>query len=176
MIHLEEGEQILYIARKHWFIFCTETAFLLLFAALPLGALFIPTDAFAEILGVLRLSMGVPALFFFLWGLWLLALWMVFALLWTNYYLDVWILTDHRIIDVEQLGLFNRHISSFRFNQIQDATVKVSGLIATIVGFGTVEIRTASNESFKFKGVARPNFLKERIMSEHHRVHTEKAM
>lgn len=171
MIRLEEGEEILYIARKHWFIFCTETAFLLLFAALPFGALFIPADTIGEVLAALQLSSGTSAFFLFLWGLWLLVLWMIFALLWTNYYLDVWVLTDHRIIDVEQIGLFNRRISSFRFNQIQDATVKVSGLVATIIGFGTVEIRTASNETFKFKGVVNPNFVKERIMSEHHRVH-----
>jgi len=176
MIHLEEEEQILYVARKHWFIFCTETVFPLLLAALPLGTLFIPADTLGEMLAVLLpRAINVSALFLFLWSLWLLALWMLFALLWTNYYLDVWIITDHRIIDVEQLGLFNRHLSSFRFNQIQDVTVKVSGLLATLIGFGTVEIHTAGNDSFKFAGVANPNFLKERIMSEHHRVHAPAA-
>ena len=97
--------------------------------------------------------------------------WSFFALLWTDYYLDVWVVTNHRVIDVEQLGLFNRTISSFRFDQIQDATVKVPGLLATLIKYGTVELRTASDETFAFKGVAYPTMLKERIMSEHHRVH-----
>ncbi len=176
MIHLEEGEQILYVARKHWFIFCAETAFLFLFAALPLGALFVPVDTLREIPAILLpRSISISALFLFLWCLWLLALWMLFALRWTNYYLDVWIITNHRIIDIEQVGLFNRLISSFRFGQIQDATVKVSGLLATLIGFGTVEIHTASNDSFKFEGVSSPTELKERIMSEHHRVHAPPA-
>ena len=172
MIKLEEGEEILYVARKHWFLFLGETAFLLLFALLPSGLLFIPATAFQQITSVLHVSNFGAPIFIFFWSLWLMLLWMLFALLWTNYYLDVWVITNHRIIDIEQVGLFNRHISSFRFNQIQDVTVKVSGLIATLVGFGTVEIHTASNDSFKFKGVAAPNQLKERIMSEHHRVHT----
>lgn len=131
-----------------------------------------PDSVVEQISSATRLSLASAPLFFFFWSLWLLFLWAFFALLWTDYYLDIWVITNHRVIDVEQLGLFRRNISSFRFNQIQDATVKVSGLIATLIGFGTVELRTASNESFKFKGVARPNYLKERIMSEHHRVHT----
>ncbi len=173
MIKLEDGEEILYIARRHWFLFFSETVFMLFFAILPLLFVFIPVSAFNEVLSVLHVTNYGTPLFAFFWSLWLMLLWVLFALLWTNYYLDIWILTNHRIIDIEQLGLFNRHVSSFRYNQIQDATVKISGLIETLIGFGTVEIHTASNESFKFKGVARPNEVKERIMSEHHRVHTE---
>ncbi|KKW10453.1 MAG: hypothetical protein UY50_C0034G0010 [Parcubacteria group bacterium GW2011_GWA2_49_9] len=173
MVKLEDGEEILYIARRHWFLFFSETFFLLLFAVLPLILVFIPASAFNEVFSALHVTNYGAPLFTFFWSLWLMLLWMLFALLWTNYYLDIWILTNHRIIDIEQLGLFNRHVSSFRYNQIQDATVKVSGLVETVIGFGTVEIHTASNESFKFKGVAKPNEVKERIMSEHHRVHTD---
>lgn len=36
MVKLEEGEEILYVARKHWFLFLGETVFLLFFAVLPL--------------------------------------------------------------------------------------------------------------------------------------------
>ncbi|MDO8594035.1 MAG: PH domain-containing protein [bacterium] len=172
MLKLEEGEEILYVARKHWFLFLGETAFILLFAVLPLALVFVPAEVFNGFFAFLHVAnYGVP-LFTFFWSLWLMILWMLFALLWTNYYLDVWILTNHRILDIEQLGLFNRHVSTFRYDQIQDATVKVSGLLATLIGFGTVELRTASDESFKFKGVADPALLKDRIMSEHHRVHT----
>lgn len=173
MLTLEDGEKIVYVARKHWFLFFGETIFLLCIAVLPLALLLVPVSAFNKAFIALHVvNYGVP-LFTFFWSLWLLFLWLMFALLWTNYYLDVWILTNHRIVDIEQLGLFNRHVSSFRYDQIQDATVKVSGLLATIIGFGTVEIHTASNDSFKFKGVASPTELKERIMSEHHRVHTD---
>jgi len=172
MIALEQGEDILYVARRHWFLFASETVFLALFAILPAVLFLIPHSFSDEVFALFGIVEHLLPLLMFFWSLWLLVLWTVFALLWTNYYLDVWILTNHRIIDVDQLGLFNRYVSSFRFNQIQDVTVKVSGLLATLIGFGTVEIHTASNESFKFKGVASPTELKERIMSEHHRVHT----
>ena len=172
MIKLEEGEEIIYTARKHWFLFVSETVSLLFAAIFPLAFFIIPTAILEPIFSALAMQDYGPSLFFFFWSLWLMFLWIIFVLLWTNYYLDVWLITNYRIIDIEQLGLFSRNLSSFRFDQIQDATVKVSGLLATLIGFGTVEIHTASNDSFKFKGVAAPNQLKERIMSEHHRVHT----
>ncbi|MSU55875.1 MAG: PH domain-containing protein [Candidatus Taylorbacteria bacterium] len=173
MLTLEDGEKILYIARKHWFLFFGQTIFLFFFAVVPLALLLIPVSAFNEAFSALHVvNYGVP-LFTFFWSLWLLLLWLMLALLWTNYYLDIWVLTNHRVVDIEQIGLFNRKVSFFRFDQIQDTTVKVSGLVETLIGFGTVEIHTASNESFVFKGVAHPNVLKDMIMSEHHRVHTE---
>lgn len=171
MIKLEEGEQILYVARKHWFIFASETIFLLVFALLPAALLFIPATLFDQALAAIGIGEHhIPVITFF-WSLWLMLLWVLFALFWTNYYLDVWILTNHRVLDIDQIGLFHRKISAIRYDHIQDATVHIPGLLATMLNFGTVEIRTASNETFKFKGVAHPSFLKERIMSEHHRVH-----
>lgn len=172
MLTLEANEKILYVARKHWFLFATETFFLSLFALLPVLVFFIPEALFDEMLGVVDIREHIIYLVTFFWSLWLMLLWTLFALFWTNFYLDVWIVTNFRIIDVDQVGLFNRTVSAFRFDHIQDASVKVSGLLATIIDFGTVEIRTASEESFKFKGVAHPNQLKEKILSEHHRVHT----
>jgi len=172
VIKLEEGEEIIYVARKHWLLFFGETVFLFLFAVLPLGLVFVPAEIWEQIPVVARvIHISSPLLAIF-WSLWTLFLWMIFALLWTDYYLDVWILTNHRVFDIEQIGLFNRKVSAFRYNQIQDVTIKVPGLFATIIGFGTVELRTASDEVFRFKGVANPIPLKERIMSEHHRVHT----
>ncbi|OHA20573.1 MAG: hypothetical protein A2849_03120 [Candidatus Taylorbacteria bacterium RIFCSPHIGHO2_01_FULL_51_15] len=172
MIKLEEGESIEYVARRHWLLFLGEVAFLALLALAPLCLFLIPPSVISVLSEVFAPAEISLRLFFFLWSLWMLFLWMALTLFWTNYYLDVWILTNHRIVDVEQIGLFNRKVSSFRFDQIQDATVKVSGLLATLIDFGTVEIRTASNESFGFQGVARPNYLKNRILSEQHRVHT----
>lgn len=174
MLKLESGEEILFVARKHWFIFAVETFFLIVFAGLPTLVFFIPAPLFDQVLGAVNIKGHIVSLVMFFWSLWLMFLWMIFSLFWTNFYLDVWLVTNYRVIDVEQIGLFNRHVSAFRFDHIQDASVKISGLLATIIDFGTVEIRTASNESFRFKGVAHPNVLKECILSEHHRVHEGK--
>ncbi|MEY2703032.1 MAG: hypothetical protein RLY43_1670, partial [Bacteroidota bacterium] len=79
------------------------------------------------------------------YSLWLLVLWVIFFIEWTDYYLDFWIITNRRIIDVEQNGFFHREITSFRFEQIQDITVETRGLIETFFKFGTLQIQTAGH-------------------------------
>ncbi len=175
---LEDNEQILYTARKQWFIFAGESVVLALLAVLPSILLFAPYLIPRELLLTITEALHFQGDFFlivlFLWSLLLLILWIIFTLLWTDYYLDVWFVTNFRIIAIEQIGLFNRKISTFRLDMIQDATVKVPGILATVIGFGTVEVSTASNGSFRMKGVANPNTLKEKIMEEHHRIQVEK--
>lgn len=172
----ETGENIIYTARKHWFILAGEVAFLVLIAAVPGLFLFAPYLIPAELVSFFKefvhFAGNFAVLTLFLWSLELLLLWVVFMVFWTDYYLDVWLITNHRVIDIEQKGLFSRRVSAFRFNQIQDVTAEVPGVLATLIGFGTVKIRTASEETFDFRGVAHPNLVKEKIMSEHHRVHT----
>ncbi len=173
---LEADEKILYTARKHWFILAGEIAFLVLLAAAPGFLLFAPYLIPAELVSFFRefvhFEGSFSLLILFLWSLLLLLLWTIFMVFWTDYYLDVWLITNHRVIDIEQAGLFSRRVSTFRFNQIQDVTAEVPGILATLINFGTVKIRTASNETFDFRGVARPNLVKDTIISEHHRVHS----
>ncbi|MDO8620064.1 MAG: PH domain-containing protein [bacterium] len=175
---LENNEQILYTARKHWFILAGESVVLVVLAIIPSIFLFAPYLIPRELLQVISETVHLQGNFFlivlFLWSLLLIILWIIFTLLWTDYYLDVWFVTNFRIIAIEQIGLFNRKISTFRLDMIQDATVKVPGVLSTLIGFGTVEVSTASNGSFRMKGVANPNTLKEKIMEEHHRIQGEK--
>lgn len=175
---LEEKEQVLYTARKHWFILAGEGIVIAFLALLPSVALFAPYLVPTEILRFLTESVHLSGNFLFsvlfLWSLELLILWMVFALLWTDYYFDVWFVTNFRVIAIDQRGMFSRSISMFRLDMIQDATMDVPGVLATLIDFGTVRVQTASDESFKFRGVARPNALKEKIMEEHHRIQGEK--
>ena len=174
MSFLEQGEKILYTARKHWFILASETVFIAFLALLPALFLFaphlLPRELLRTITELIHFEGSLTLSVLFLWTLELIVLCIVFFIFWTDHFLDVWLITNMRIIAIEQRGMFNRNISTFRLDVIQDATVKVPGLIATLLRFGTVEISTASNESFKFRGAAHPNEVKERIMSEHHRV------
>jgi hypothetical protein len=59
-------------------------------------------------------------LFAFFFILWVLTLWIFFFLDWTKYYLDVWYVTQKRIIIIDQKALFDREISNVRFDKIQD--------------------------------------------------------
>jgi uncharacterized membrane protein YdbT with pleckstrin-like domain len=86
--------------------------------------------------------------------------------LWTDYYLDVWIVTNRRVIDVEQRGLFSREIATMQLSKIQDITTEVKGFLPTLIGFGDVHVQTAGLErEFVIRGVPHPHKTREMIES-----------
>jgi uncharacterized membrane protein YdbT with pleckstrin-like domain len=81
---------------------------------------------------------------------WLLMTTLAAATSWTSYYLDLWILTDRRIIVIDQLGYFNRKVSNFRLERLQDINVSIAGLIPTLLNYGTIRAQTASASENNF--------------------------
>ncbi len=78
-----------------------------------------------------------------------------------DFYLDLWIVTNDRIVDIEQFGLFSRTISELDLFRIQDVTTDTQGLFATVFKYGDVVIKTAStNTSIVFKKVRDPNKIR----------------
>jgi uncharacterized membrane protein YdbT with pleckstrin-like domain len=87
----------------------------------------------------------------------------------TNYWLDVWTLTNQRFIAVDQRGLFNRTTASFRLERLQDITVSIHGIIATFLDFGSLEIQTAGEENkFEARGLPNPEALKSALLDAAH--------
>jgi hypothetical protein len=79
----------------------------------------------------------------------------------TDYWLDVWIVTDERIINTEQHGLFNRVVSEVYLSQIQDVTSETKGYLGTFLTYGDVYVQTAAErERFQFKGIDNPDDVK----------------
>ncbi len=79
------------------------------------------------------------------------------AFIWIDYWLDVWIVTNQRIINIEQNGLFARNISELHFQTVQDITSKVHGLIPTFLNYGDVEVQTAAVQGrFLFRNIPDP--------------------
>ncbi|MEX0930336.1 MAG: PH domain-containing protein [Candidatus Paceibacterota bacterium] len=159
---LQQGEQVLFEVRKHWFIYVSKVW------VLPLLALVFP----AVVIGVEVSGVDLPfvvevhhvALGLFLYFVWLLLLWVIAFILWTDYYLDEWIVTLHRIIDVEQLGLFRRDVASLHFDRIQDVKVVVSGFIATLLDYGDLHIQSAGSErEVVLTGAKRPFAVKKEL-------------
>ncbi|PIQ91439.1 MAG: hypothetical protein COV70_03640 [Parcubacteria group bacterium CG11_big_fil_rev_8_21_14_0_20_39_22] len=163
MINFEKDEKVIYTARKHWFVFVLETSFILIFALFPILFYHLSGLYFKE-------SLVSLSVLYYGYSLWIILLWLVFVYIWTDFFLDVWFVTDKRIIDVDQKGLFHRETSSFRLDLIQDVTIEVPGILATLIGYGHIHVQTAgSKREFLMKGVSNPKKLKEKIMEEHNR-------
>lgn len=113
-------------------------------------------------------------------SLYYLFVWVFFFHAWIDYYLDVWVVTDIRIVDVEQKGLFSRSISELKLFRVQDVTAEVKGILPTVFHYGNVVIQTAGNEQFFiFKQIPHPYETQQKISElathDRHTHHSENA-
>lgn len=163
MIEIEANERILKVIHRHWFILLGQLVFLVVAIALPMILLFaanlLPIEEMLEFTGS-----ATAAGAFFLFS-WLLFVWMMGWKIWVTYYLDTIIITDKRVFDIDQKGLFSRQSGSFRIDRIQNITVNQKGVIQTLLDFGTIRFETAggNDEDFVAEYISNPYEVKKLI-------------
>ena len=157
---LEDGDEILFVYHRNWFYLLQQYFLMFLMLAIFLGAVF-----YLPLFFPAMLEDNYKATALFLENVVMLAMWLFGFLIWVDYYFDVWIITSQRIVNIEQRGLFTRHVSELRYNKIEDITTEVSGLLPTILNYGDVKIQTAAEEEeFRFRTVTDPYHIKNIIM------------
>jgi membrane protein implicated in regulation of membrane protease activity len=159
-LELREGEYFASVMRKHWFVLVAHIIpFLLALIAPFLLLSIIPASSVTD---------ATIAIIVFFGALWVLIGLMVVFTIWTNYYLDLWIVTNQRLIDIEQRTLFNREIKTLRMETVQDVQVDVEGIIQTFLSFGTLRVQTAGTggTDAKIVGIPHPNSEKDIIMEQ----------
>lgn len=155
---IKEDEKIELVLRRHWFVFLAPLAKPVLFILIP----------FAIILWLFGISFFMSLLESFFWAIiitgWFF-FWLLFALYeWFVWYFDIFILTDKRIIDVEQKSLFSKNVSEITYDKIQDTSYQVSGIAQTFLKFGTVNVQTAGSDvAITINDVADPAIIQEKI-------------
>lgn len=155
-IQLEEGEAVLGTVRKHWFVITIELLGLVFIALFPLFIL-AATTMLPEIPRLhLALSGQAPLITYGL-STWLLLCTIMGFTTWTHYYLDLWVITDRRIIVIDQRAFFNRKVSSFRLERLQDIKVTISGVIPTLLNYGTIRAQTAGANESNFASAGMPD-------------------
>lgn len=167
MIKLSEGEETKAVIRKHWLILLRDSTGLIIVYLVPLicywyffGGNRIQTN-FTDLNEIITPNIAV---IIFSISLWTLIVWAKFFGVWTDHYLDAWFITSKRIIDVEQKGLFSRGISTTRIERIQDVTVEVRGVFATLFNIGDIHVQTAGEaREFVIRGVGKPKEVKKII-------------
>ncbi len=163
MIQFFEGEKIILERRRHWYVLFIEGLIIFVLAISPFF-IFLIGGVFPQLGQLLfgQMKMVMAVLFFLcLWWQWL---WIIFFIFWTNYYLDVIIVTDKRIIDIEQRGLFNRDQVIIHLKNIQDIKVEVFGILATLLKFGSLHIHTAgATKELLIEKIPKPHEIKNTI-------------
>ncbi len=103
---------------------------------------------------------------------------LVFIISWLDYYYDILIITDERMVHISQNGLFNRHISELNLLRVQNVSTKIKGLLPTFFDYGNLTVETAgytglSDEQathvsdFSMENVPHPNHLSKIILNLH---------
>lgn len=152
LLELQPNEQILATFRKHHIILFQKLAPVL---AIAFVALFIIATPLAS-----KISTGGGVIFF---GSIILLFALAYAfVVWTKFYFDVWIVTTIRLVDIDQIALFNRKTSTLELENIEDITVKVEGLLQSMVSYGTLSVQTAGHiQEFIISDISDPEAAKQ---------------
>ncbi|MBI1812443.1 hypothetical protein HY285_04765 [Candidatus Peregrinibacteria bacterium] len=129
--HLEEDEKAVLIVHKHW--------------VFGLRVLFWPAVSFIAAWLLLwreptRIVLIIIAVWSFLSIVW-------FARNFFDYFLDVWIITDHGIIDLAWFGWFHRQSTRILYSDVQGVAYERKGIPAALCGYGTLTVEKISTGS-----------------------------
>lgn len=148
---LKDDEQLIIMVRKYFFVFSTQ---------LTVGIVFIIASFF----------LLYPL---FNWGLWgiliffvllCIGIYIIFRVIYV-YSFNIFIITDQRIIDVDQRGFFDRIVSETTYQKIQDVSFRLKGMMQTILHYGSVVIQTAGNQAnIELHGVKNPEKIQQIIV------------
>lgn len=163
----EPDETVIIALRRHAMAVVKKIAIFIVAAIIPL-ALYLTVRAFTGWFndqgGLLYLLFVLAASLLYLY----LLLFVYHA--WVDYYLDIWLVTNERLISIEQKGLFHRVVAELRLDRIQDVTSEVRGFLPTLFKYGTIRVQTASEtDTFQFSEVPHPEIAARQILELHER-------
>jgi hypothetical protein len=155
------GETVQLFLRRHWTTPLEIIVIAFFLYALPIFGIIYFYEPWSEL--TTKPFLG-PIIVLFACS-YLLLTWLFTFLQLTDYYLDVWIVTNERIINIEQKGLFTRVASELHLSAVEDTTSEVKGMLHTFLDYGQVHIQTAGERTrFIFKNIPHPEQVKETIV------------
>jgi membrane protein YdbS with pleckstrin-like domain len=81
------------------------------------------------------------------------------------FYLDMLVITNDRLLDIEQKNLFARTIAEADLYQIQDVSSEIIGFFPTLFNYGNLTIQTAGAVlKFEVSNVHGPDALRQEIL------------
>ena len=153
-----ENEDIKIVLRRHW-----ACVMGLVFIVIAMGAL--PIIIYFILETFIYLSDGFFNIFVLGIGAYYMFIITLFFIGWLDYYLDVAIITNERIVDIDQNSLFNRCVSELNLSKIQDVTAEVKGVLPTMMNFGNVTVQTAGTQvDFVLDSIPHPYRIAKKIL------------
>jgi uncharacterized integral membrane protein len=137
-----EDEEMLFIFRKHPVVM--RKGLIISSLALLVGPLFVLAQTYIYANNPEK----IPTVDFFFMSLGASAVLsiLVFMPSWISWYFSVFIVTNQRLIQITQKGLFKRSVVDIGIDKIQTISYQINGLQETLLGFGTIVIQTFVGE------------------------------
>lgn len=173
--HREKNEKIIFFLHRHQYVLFRIVIVYLIMAAVPIAAYFFINKEFPDSLNNEVISVMLSLFIFTYYLYW----WLLFYHSFLDYFLDVWIVTNRRVINIEQKGLFNRVIAEHKLFRIQDVMSEQKGVLPTFLNYGEVHVQTAGSEKIViFEQVPRPHHVAREIIKliENHKKIMAKVM
>ena len=172
---LHAGEQVVLKVRRHPLILVGQLIPIALLDYLPyllpgIGTYLMATNPASMIDFAALLSFDNPWMTFVV-GIYWLFLWMITFGAFTDYYLDQWVVTNERIIEIDQKSFWHRTVSSLFLNRVQNVETDVDGFFNTLFGFGRVSVESAGAEinRIRMSSLGNPEHVRDVILREHAR-------
>ncbi|MFA6588368.1 MAG: PH domain-containing protein [Patescibacteria group bacterium] len=156
-------ERVILMLHRHGFVAFQFVLVYLFFAILPIVGWWFLGDKTTIFQDPTSFGYALVALLISAYALiWVL----LFFVAWLNFYLDVWIVTNERIINIVQQRLFHRMVSEQKLYRVQDVTWEMKGVVANLFRFGNVHVQTAGEDDrFTFENISQPEKVAHEIMS-----------
>lgn len=149
----DQNEAVFVFARPYPVAFLgTALIFFIVFIFSVLGQLALMNTNFFQISDTNVIGFAVLFL-----GIFQLATIIVFLVAVLDFYYDLIIVTDRRLIDIDQEQLFFRRIAELSLEDIEDVSSQTQGFLQDLFNYGTVEIQTAgAKDNFNIRNIHMP--------------------
>lgn len=154
----KENEFIKYLIHKHWIIYVRLFSFVLVTFLLPAAIYF-------GILFGANLNSNTERILTVCFLMYLEIVALITFIRWLEDELDLIIVTNERVISIDQVTFLHRTISETELVQIQDVKHVSKGVWSNVFGFGSLEIQTAADKIvFIINDIANPYQMARNIM------------
>jgi len=148
--HLEKGEEVLFVAHRHWVVFL-KPAFSVLFFGLALP----------WILYAVGFRATLFLVFVMIWSaLAIVRLFYVFI----DWYSDAWLLTTMSLIIVEWHGVFSNTSQRIGYEDTEGLAYAIKGFWGTLLRYGDVTLKVISGSHIVLKSAKSPKKIELALM------------
>lgn len=155
----DNDEEILYVLRRSLWVITPSTLILVFLVVIPV-VLFPYLNSINS-----KFNLGIKPFFIDTLNIfWYLLTFGVMFQIFVNWYFNVFVITDKKIIDFDVKGLLYKNISEASLRNVEDVTSTVNGTFGTIFNIGTVSVQTAGEKrEFEFNMMDHPAKIRDMI-------------